>query len=56
MTMATGPKAIVDCVQALDRLQRALADLHQELTRPLQARSCHPLLHWRRGNGAEIQG
>jgi hypothetical protein len=42
-------KAIVDYVQALDRLQRALADLQQELTRPLQARSWHTLLHWRHG-------
>jgi hypothetical protein len=42
-------KAIVDYVQALDRLQRALAGLQQELTRPLQARSWHTLLHWRHG-------
>jgi len=42
-------KAIVDYAQALDRLQRALADLQQELTRPLQARSWHTLLHWRHG-------
>ena len=41
-------KAIVDYVQALDRLQRALADLQQELTRP-QGRSWHPLLPWMRG-------
>jgi hypothetical protein len=39
-------KAIVDYVQALDRLQRALSDLQQELTRPLQTRSWRTLLHW----------
>jgi hypothetical protein len=39
-------KAIVDYVHALDRLQRALTDLQQELTRPPQARSWHTLLQW----------
>jgi hypothetical protein len=39
-------QAIVDYVQVLDRLQRALSDLQQELTRPLQPRSWRTLLHW----------
>jgi hypothetical protein len=37
-------KAIIDYAQALDRLRRALADLQQELTRPLRAGSWHTLL------------
>ena len=48
-------KAIVDYVQALDRLHRALTDLQRELARPLEARSWHALLHWMRGNGADAQ-
>ena len=48
-------KAIIDYVQALDRLQRALADLQQELTRPLRARSWYVLRRWLRAKSAETE-
>ena len=41
--------AIVDYVETLDRLQRALADLKQELTRALEAPSWRNLLRRMRG-------
>lgn len=48
-------KAISDYVEALDFLQRALAELQHELTRSLRARSWPILLHWARGARVDMR-